>query len=107
MIVEPTQPNEGPKKPVDNGLSLREAFGLAWEMGYTMAIPLVLLALAGRLLDKYYQTSPLFLLIGIILSIVISSILVGKKAISIISKVTEKPDPSSPSDSAQDDKNNY
>ncbi|MDD5725849.1 MAG: AtpZ/AtpI family protein [Patescibacteria group bacterium] len=74
---------------MDNGLSLRQAFGLAWEMGYTMAIPLVVLALTGRLLDKYYQTSPLFLLIGIILSIIISSILVGKKAISIISKVTD------------------
>ena len=94
MIIEPTQQNMGPKKPVDNGLSLGQAFGLAWEMGYTMAIPLVVLALAGRLLDKHYQTSPTFLLIGIAISIIVSSILVGKKAISIISKVTDKPDPS-------------
>lgn len=89
MSDEPTQPKEEPKQPVDNGLSLRQAFGLAWEMGYTMAIPLVVLALAGQLLDKHYQTSPLFLLIGVIVSIAVSSFLVGKKAISIISKVTD------------------
>jgi F0F1-type ATP synthase assembly protein I len=90
MTDEPTQPKEGPKQPVDNGLSLRQAFGLAWEMGYTMAIPLVILALAGQLVDKHYQTSPLFLLIGIIISIIVSSILVGMKAVAIISRFSDK-----------------
>jgi len=69
------------------GLSLMQALNFAWQMGYTMAVPLILLALAGRLLDKQYQTSPLFLLTGIILSIIISSILVAQKATSIIRKM--------------------
>lgn len=80
------------KKPVDNGLSLSEAFGLAWQFGYTMAIPLVVFALGGRLLDKHFNTSPLFLLIGIIVSIAISSILIGTKAVKIISGYSAQDD---------------
>lgn len=48
------------------------AFQLAWRMGYSIALPLVALALGGRIVDKRFNTSPLFLLIGIIFSIIIS-----------------------------------
>lgn len=92
MSTEQNGPQNEPKKPVDNGLSLAQAFGLAWQFGYTMAIPLVILALGGRLLDKYLNTSPLFILIGIFLSIIISSILVGMKAVKIIQGISEKDD---------------
>lgn len=74
----------------DGGLSVAQAFGFAWEMGYTLALPLVLLALCGRLLDKWLQTSPIFLLIGILLSIGISSILLAYKAMDIIARVSPK-----------------
>lgn len=47
---------------------------LAWRMGYTIALPIVLLALGGRLLDRRFNTSPTFLLIGILLSIVLSTL---------------------------------
>lgn len=86
MPTEPNKPNEGKKEAADNALSVRDAFGFAWEMGYTMAIPLVLLALGGRLLDRYLQTSPIFLLIGIVISIIVSSILLGFKAAQIIGR---------------------
>jgi len=76
-------------KPHDKGLTGWEALGFAWEMGYTMAIPLVALALGGRLLDKHFGTSPAFLLTGILLSIIASSILVGIKATKIINKVSK------------------
>lgn len=66
-----------------------QALSLAWQMGYLLAIPLIALALAGRLLDKSLNTSPLFLLIGIGLSIVVSSILVAKKALGIISEISK------------------
>ncbi len=82
---EPLNQNQ-PKK---DGLTGWEALGFAWEMGYTMAIPLVALALGGRLLDRHFGTSPAFLLIGIIVSIAISSILVGIKATKIINKVSK------------------
>lgn len=92
MSTEQNGPQNEPKKPVDNGLSLAQAFSLAWQFGYTMAIPLVILALGGRLLDKYLNTSPLFILIGIFVSIVVSSILVGMKAVKIIQEMSGKDD---------------
>ncbi|MFA6099698.1 MAG: AtpZ/AtpI family protein [Patescibacteria group bacterium] len=92
MSTEQSELKSEPKKPVDNGLSLAQAFGLAWQFGYTMAIPLVVFAIGGRLLDKYFNTSPLFLLIGIIVSIAISSIMIGTKAVKIISDISGKDD---------------
>lgn len=50
-----------------------QALSLAWELGYMIAVPVVLLALGGRLLDRKFGTSPWLLLAGIILSIVASS----------------------------------
>lgn len=55
------------------------AWQLAWELGYTIAIPIVLLALFGRFLDRQFDSSPWLLLAGIIFSIIISSSLVYKK----------------------------
>lgn len=60
------------------------ALGLAWQLGYTIAIPLVAFALGGRLFDKYLDTSPLLLLIGILVSIFVSSLLVYKKVAKIL-----------------------
>lgn len=72
-----------------DGLTGWEALGFAWEMGYTMAIPLVALAIGGRLLDQHLDTSPAFLLIGILVSIIISSTLVGMKATKIINQISK------------------
>ncbi|MBU2566589.1 AtpZ/AtpI family protein [Patescibacteria group bacterium] len=77
-------------QPKDSGLSTWQALSFAWEMGYSIAIPLVLLALGGRLLDKYLDTSPIFLLIGIVLSIIASSITAGMKAMKIINQVDKQ-----------------
>lgn len=73
-------------KPFDKSThsALWQAMGLAWELGYTIAIPLVVLALLGRLADKWFGTGPWLFLTGMILSIVISSILVVKKTQSIM-----------------------
>ena len=55
------------------------AWQLAWELGYTIAIPIVALALAGRWGDRMLGTSPWFLLGGVLLSVVISTALVYRK----------------------------
>jgi len=60
------------------------ALGLAWEMGYTIAVPLVALALGGRFLDKKLGTAPWLLLFGILISIAVSSWLVYKKTLDIL-----------------------
>lgn len=62
------------------------ALSLAWELGYTIAVPIVVLALLGRLLDRKLGTAPWLLLAGILLSIVASSWLVYVKTIKIISR---------------------
>ena len=53
---------------------------LAWSLGFRIALPLIVLALAGRLADQTFETSPLFLFTGIILSIVVSTVMVYREA---------------------------
>ena len=60
------------------------AVGLAWELGYTIAVPLVVFALGGRWLDKKLGTAPWLLLVGILVSIALSSWLVYKKTLDIM-----------------------
>ncbi len=67
------------------------ALGLAWELGYTIAIPLVILALVGRLLDKTLNSSPWFLLAGVLLSIVASTWLVYRKTKLIVDDSARAP----------------
>lgn len=62
------------------------ALSLAWNLGYTIAVPIVVFALLGRFLDKKLETSPWFLLAGILFSIALSSWLVYKKTLDIIGK---------------------
>lgn len=62
------------------------ALALAWELGYTIAIPIVVFALGGRVLDRKLGTSPWLLLTGIFLSLIISSWLVYWKTIKIIGR---------------------
>ncbi|HEY9584914.1 MAG TPA: AtpZ/AtpI family protein [Candidatus Paceibacterota bacterium] len=56
-----------------------KAWALAGELGYTIAIPIVILALLGRVADKAWGTAPWLMLLGIILSIAASSYLIYKK----------------------------
>jgi F0F1-type ATP synthase assembly protein I len=57
---------------------------LAWELGYTITIPLVGLAILGRLLDRKLGTGPWLLIISILFSIVISSLAIYLKVIRVL-----------------------
>lgn len=59
------------------------AIGLAWQLGYTIALPLVLLALGGRFLDRKLGTTPWLLLVGIALALITSGIGVARKVRAI------------------------
>ena len=59
--------------------ALWDALGLAWEMGYTIAVPLILFALGGRFLDRWLATAPWLMLGGIGVAIAISSIAITRK----------------------------
>lgn len=60
------------------------ALSLAWQLGYSIAIPLVALALVGRILDKKFSTSPWFILTGIFLSLIVSTFAVYYKTVKIL-----------------------
>lgn len=67
---------------------------LAFELGYLIAIPIVLFGLGGRFLDRWLGTSPWLLLAGIVLAIVLSGIGVSRK-IRAISRAEFSEDSSS------------
>ncbi len=64
-----------------------QAVGLAFQFGYTITLPLVILVLAGRLLDKKFDSSPIFLLTGIMISMIISGIALFVKMKKVLAKM--------------------
>lgn len=52
---------------------------LAFELGYLIAVPIVLFGLGGRFVDRWLGTSPWLLLIGIVLAVVLSGVGVSRK----------------------------
>jgi F0F1-type ATP synthase assembly protein I len=60
------------------------ALGFAWELGYSISIPLVVFTLGGRLLDKKIGTTPWLLLAGLFISIIVTFYIVYAKLIKII-----------------------
>lgn len=75
------------KKPEDSQIS---ALSIALQFGYTIAIPLIILALLGRFLDKQFDTSPWLLIAGIILSMVVSSVALVMKFTKIMAQITQE-----------------
>lgn len=67
--------------------ALWQAVGLVFKFGYTITIPLVALALAGRFLDKKFDSSPLLLLTGIVLSLIVSSIMLLIKVKKVMEEI--------------------
>lgn len=78
------QPDTKQKTPEESGskndkVQNFRAWALAGELGFTIAIPIIALALLGRLADRYFGTAPWLLLAGILISIFISSWLIYRK----------------------------
>lgn len=71
------------KKEKKQSNSQWSVFSLAMELGFLIAIPLVVMALLGRFLDKKLETSPWLFLAGICISILLTTYLVYKKTISV------------------------
>lgn len=63
------------------------ALQVAYELGYLIALPIVILGIGGAWMDKKFATSPLFILIGITLSFIITSIGVFRKITIITDKI--------------------
>ena len=61
---------------------------LAWDLGWMIAVPIVLLAFGGAVLDKKFQTSPWFLLGGIGLAFVVSAVMVYGKVLRVLADLS-------------------
>jgi len=72
---------------INENLSL---WSLAWELGYMIAIPIVILAVGGAMLDKKMGTSPWMLLGGVVLAITITSFTVYYKVAKILGSLGKK-----------------
>ncbi len=59
-------------------------WALAWELGFQIAIPLVIFALAGRYADKYFGTTPWLLVAGVVLAAFTSTTIVYRKISKIL-----------------------
>lgn len=53
------------------------------ELGFMIAIPLVVLVVIGVRLDRYFNTTPLFIIIAILVAPIISGVAVWRKIKSI------------------------
>ncbi len=73
------------KEADNNKLKEFKVWSLAGQLGFSIAIPIVIFALVGRMIDKALGTSPFILLGGILLSIFVSSWLIYKKMRDILS----------------------
>ena len=83
----PPSSGQIPKKKPD---SIKDALWLSvqlvWNMGWIIAIPVVVLGFAGAYADKEYGTSPLLILLGFALAATLSVIGVKRKLKAIIGK---------------------
>lgn len=55
-------------------LSKWRLVNLAFELGFVIALPLVGFGLLGKWLDEKYNTEPLFVLVGILVAIISTTI---------------------------------
>lgn len=60
------------------------AVGFAWELGYTIVVPLVLGAFLGRWADGFFGTKPMLFLASILLAIAGTAYLVIRKTTAIM-----------------------
>ena len=84
MIILLNMLKEQDKKIEKNNEGVVYALSLVFELGYIIALPIVILALGGRLLDRKLDSSPAFLLLGISIAILLSSYLVHQKMKKIV-----------------------
>lgn len=68
------------------------AISLGLEMGFLVAIPLVVFLFVGALLDKKFQTTPLFLAVSVILSFVVMLLELRFFILPFVEKRSQKKD---------------
>ena len=72
---------------MENHNKLLAFAGIAGELGFLIAIPIVVFAFLGRWLDRHFETGALFLAIGIILAIAATGILIARRLERMIKRL--------------------
>ncbi len=67
------------QKPPSSPPPIINVWAVAGEIGLIIALPLVLLILGGIKLDKTLGTTPLFIIVALVFSMVISTIAIARK----------------------------
>lgn len=72
------------KKPDKNEKKVVSAYELAFSLGYMIVVPVVIFGVGGVLLDKRFDSFPLFVFIGFFLAMTSGLLVVYKKTKDII-----------------------
>lgn len=60
------------------------AWALAWHIGYSIVVPLILFVVGGIFVDKNYETSPVFTLVGLGLAFLVTTLLLIRRVRRIL-----------------------
>ena len=60
-------------------LTRGDLVSFAMDVGFSISLPLAGFIFIGHLLDKNFDTKPLFLIIGLLLSLATTTVIIGKK----------------------------
>jgi len=75
------------KKDAQKSFSL---LGVSFELGISLAIPLVFFALLGIGVDRAMQTRPLFLILGTVVGIISATVITAKRVRAMIRQADEE-----------------
>lgn len=74
-------------RPPKKDPSLLQAVGIVWEITVLVALPTVLFSLMGRWLDRHFGTTPLFLGLSLLATLLVLTVLVLKKGKDIAKRL--------------------
>ncbi|MFH1620858.1 MAG: AtpZ/AtpI family protein [Patescibacteria group bacterium] len=72
---------------IKKSMSPWQALNIVWDILLAIAVPTVIFGLGGRYLDKRYDTSPIFLILGLAMSLALVSVIVTRKAKDIAKRL--------------------
>lgn len=78
--------NETQKPENDKKLSKMQMLGLAWELGYVIALPLIFFGYIGKWVDSRFSTKPWFALLGVVIAITSTTIWLTRRIREYIKK---------------------
>ena len=76
--------NNVPRPGKSEGTGILLSLRLAWNLGFIIAVPVAVFGFGGAYLDKHLGTSPILVISGFVLAIVLSGVGVYRKVKEIL-----------------------